>query len=462
MFFLPICYYKYYCKKKTMKILKFGGSSISNAENIKNVCSIISDNTSKIVVFSATKNTTNLLSGLINELHKGNLFISEQILSVIKENHLEIINSLYSSTNFKEIAIKKLNDSISKISGFFKSKLNKKNESTILAQGELLSSMMIYLYLLESNIDAALIPAFNYLKLTSFNEPNYAFIRSQLTREIQQHKDCRLFITQGFIALNHKGETTNFTRGGSDYSATIVGKAIHAESIEIWTDIDGLQNNDPRYVQETSTIESLSYEEASELAFFGAKILHPLTLKPIQDLNIPLRIKNTFNPTSTGTQINHNQKSKNLRAIASKDHITTIKLKSGKMMQAYGFLKRIFEVFEKYQTSVDMLTTSEISVAMTIEHKTFINEIVSELENIGEVQVENNQSIICIVQNYAKNPNLSIQEIISGLDNIPVKMISFGSSDINFSIIVDSANKNQALNLLNNKLLKREPCLIQN
>lgn len=445
-----------------MKVLKFGGSSISSSENIKNVCRIISDDTSKIVVLSAVKDVTNLLVRITDQIQKGDWVLSEQFLMTIKEIHINIINSLFTSSNFKEIATKKVENSISLISKCFGRKLSEKTESTILAQGELLSSMIIYLYLLECGRDVALIPSLNYLKLLRSREPDYEFIVTKLHSEIGKHKGCKLFITQGFVAINHRNNATNLTRGGSDYTATIIGKAIQADSIEIWTDINGLQNNDPRFVETTNTIESLSYDEASELAFFGAKILHPSTLKPIQKSNIPLRIKNTFNPTSDGTIIYRNEPTQNLRAVASKDGITTIKLKSGKMMQAYGFLKKIFEVFEKYHTSVDMLTTSEISVAMTIENITFLNKIIQELELLGEVQIESNQSIICIVQNYQKAPNLSIQEIISGLRDIPVKMISYGSSNINFSIIIDTEHKASALNLLNENILKNETCLVQN
>ena len=445
-----------------MKVLKFGGSSISTANHIKNVCHIITDDKPKIVVFSAVFESTNLLSQLIDQLHEANWIKADTILTILKEKHLLIIESLFTSNNFKQIAVKKLNDTALTISKYFEKKINEKTEGIILAQGEQISSMIIYLYLLEQGNDAALIPALNYLKLTKDHDPDYEYITRNLNKELNKHKGCRLFITQGFICINHKHQITNLNRGGSDYTSTIIARSLNLESVEIWTDINGLQNNDPRFVQNTKTIHYLSYEEASELAFFGAKILHPLTLKPLQHSNIPLTIKNTYLPESTGTSICNRERTNNLKAVASKDRITCIKVRSGKMMQAYGFLRKIFEVFEKYQTSVDMLTTSEISVAMTIENKKYLTEIVQELELIGEVEVESNQSIICIVQDYFTNPNQSIQEIISALQNIPVKMITYGSSNINCSLIIDTANKAEAMNLLNHDVLKNEACLAEN
>ncbi|PLX19277.1 MAG: aspartate kinase [Marinilabiliales bacterium] len=444
-----------------MKVFKFGGTSISSPENIKIVYNIISDTKPKIVVFSAIKDITNLLSEFIKQSYVGNWIQSEQIISIIRDVHLDTIQGLFSSNNFKEIAIGKLDASISFLSKFLDKKLTGKYVNEILAQGELLSTMIIYLYMLENGDDVAFLQALSFIKLTKEKEPDYPYIEDRLKQELSKHLGCKLFITQGFICSNHKNEIANLNRGGSDYTATVIGKALKADFIEIWTDIDGLQNNDPRFVKETKTIRSLSYEEASELAFFGAKILHPLTLKPIQNENIPLSIKNTFDPSKEGTLIHNNKKSENLKAIASKDGITTIKLKSGKMMQAYGYLKKVFEVFEKYHTSVDMLTTSEISVAMTIENRNYIQDIVSELEPFGDLQIENNQSIICIVQDYLNDTNFSIQEIIVGLKDVPIKMISFGSSTINLSIIVDTENKPKAMEFLNSHVLKNEPCLAQ-
>lgn len=440
-----------------MKVLKFGGSSIGTAERIKNVVKIISNNENKIVVFSAIENITNILSDFIQQSKNKNWIISDQLIDIIKEKHLTIITDLFSSNNLKEIAIKKLNKSIKIISKYNLTNISKNEEKVILSQGEILSTLIIYLYLLEREIDAVLLQSPNFLRTGQFNEPDYTFIKSNLTSIIETHKGCKIFMTQGFICTNHENNIDNLGRGGSDYSATIIGNALNVESIEIWTDIDGLHNNDPRFVEDTQSISHLSYDEASELAYFGAKILHPSSINPAQSLNIPIIVKSTMNPEKPGTVISDFTIVKGLKAIAAKDGITTIKVKSGRMMQAYGFLKKIFEVFEIYQTPVDMLTTSEISVAMTIENSCYLNEIVRDLSLLGEIQIEKDQCIICIVGNFSKQ-NIYIQNIIDGLNTIPIKMISFGANRNNMTIVVDSANKTEALNLLNNFILKNESC----
>jgi aspartate kinase len=326
-------------------------------------------------------------------------------------------------------------------------------EKEILAQGELLSAMIIYLYMLEQEIDVAFLPALKFMKINKHREPDYNYIKSKLTREIEKHKGCNYFLTNGFICKNHNNKTDNLGRGASDYTATIIGNVLNATEIVIWTDIDGLHNNDPRYVENTKAIRNLSYDEAAELAYFGAKILHPASITPAQIQNIPIILKNTFNSENKGTVISDYTLKKELKAIAAKDGIITIKVKSGRMMQAYGFLRKIFEVFEKYQTSVDMLTTSEISVAMTIDNNIHLDQIIKELSGLGETQVEKDQCIICIVGDYSKNQNISIQNVIDCLCNIPIKMISFGASKINMSFVIDSENKIEALNLLNKYIL---------
>ena len=345
---------------------------------------------------------------------------------------------------------------------YFSKKLNSNDEKEIIAQGELLSQIIVYLYLLEQNMDVALIPALKFMKMNEQRDPDLQFIRSKLKSEINKYPSCRLFITSGYICKNHKNKLDNLGRGGSDYTATIIGNVLNASKVEIWTDIDGLHNNDPRFVEKTQTIRHISYNEASELAFFGAKVLHPLSIKPVQDRNIPILIKNTMNPENQGTLISEYSLDKDIKAIAAKDGITTIKLKSGRMMQAFGFLRRIFEVFEKYETSVDMLTTSEVSVSMTIENISNLENIKRKLSQIGEVEIEPNQSIICIVGNFSKNSNTSIQKIIDSLEHIPIQMISFGSSKINVSFVVDSDHKIETLNILNHYVLEEATCLTNN
>ncbi len=441
-----------------MKVLKFGGTSIGNANQIRKSVNIILDNEYKIVVFSAIQNITNLLSDFIQQSKKGNWIISEQILHIIKDTHLGIINDLLSGNKFKEIAIKKLNDTIVNLSKYHDQKIKDQDEGIILAQGELLSTMIIFLYLLDLGKDAVLLPALSFIKLNKNGDPDYDHIEQKLQNEVTSHKGCKTFITQGFICKNHKNNTDNLGRGGSDFTATIIGSALKAEIVEIWTDTDGIQNNDPRFVQNTQAIHEISYDLANELAYFGAKILHPASINPAENYDIPISVKNTLNPEAVGTLISH-KKDNSVNAIAAKDGITTVKIKSARMMNAYGFLRRIFEVFEKYQTSVDMLTTSEISVAMTIDNVRYLNEITQDLSNLGEVEVETNQCIICIVGDYSEKQNISIQNIMNSLNNIPIKMISFGASQINISLVINSNDKMDTLNILNSQILKNESCL---
>ena len=446
-------------KKITMKVLKFGGTSIGDANQIKKVVKLISNTNTKIVVLSAFSGVTNSLSEFIKQLNKKNWIVSEEIIQDLEERHLSLSFDLLSSTKFRKIAKRKILESINTLSRYQGQNISQNDEYIILSQGESLSAMLIYLYSLEQDIDMVYIPALNFMKICKNGEPDYEFIKLALENEINKYNDCKLFITNGFICLNNEKQISNLGRGGSDFTATIIGRVLNSNLVEIWTDIDGLQNNDPRFVENTKAISNLSYEQAAELAYFGAKILHPASISPVQNQNIPILLKNTFNSENKGTLISNYSIIKELKAIAAKDCITTIKIKSGHMMQAYGFLRKIFEVFEKYKTSVDMLTTSEISVAMTIENNCNLNQIIEELSAFGETQIEEHQCIISIVGDYSKKQNISIQNIIDCLHSIPIKMISFGASKINISFVIDSENKIEALNLLNNYIHSNEPCL---
>lgn len=443
-----------------MKVLKFGGTSIGNANQIKKALSIPNFKENIIIIFSAFSGITNLLSEFIKQSKSGNWIICEQLLKIIEDNHFLIINDLLNSRNFQDIAIKQVRESIELINKNLDKKISNTNANEILAQGELLSIKIIYLYLLENNVDVALVPALDFMKTDINKEPDYSAIQKKLNKQLEKFTECRLFITSGFICKNYKNKIDNLGRGGSDYTATIIGNVLNADVIEIWTDIDGLHNNDPRFVENTTPIRNISYNEAGELAYFGAKVLHPASIAPAQALNIPLVIKNSFKPENPGTIISEYSETKAIKAIAAKDGITTIKIKSGRMMQAYGFLRQIFEVFEKFETSVDMLTTSEITVAMTIENTKSLESITEELKLLGEVTVEKNQSILCIVGNFEKTSNNSIQQIIDSLDRIPVQMISFGSSDINISFVINTEHKIEALNMLNNCIAENSSCLI--
>ena len=446
-----------------MKVLKFGGTSIGNENQIRKVVNYLRKlNDDNIVVFSAFSDITNYLSEFIKQLRKGEYVVAHQMILLIEERHKRIIAGLLQSQNFKNLALKKLNSSIRFLQNVSWKKNWEKREKEIMAQGELLSCMVIYLYMLDLGIDTGYLDAFIFMKLDKSGEPDYKFIQKRLPGEISRLKGCKIYITSGFICLDHKKKLSNLGRGGSDYSATIIAQVMHAEKVEIWTDIDGFQNNDPRYVDETFPIGHLSYDEAAELAYFGAKILHPASITPAQQGNIPIVIKNSMNFFASGTQINNFSSSRRLTAVAAKDGITIIKIKSGRMLQAYGFLRKIFEIFEKYKTPVDMLTTSEISVAMTIDNSTYITEIIDHLKKLGEVEVIHNQSIVCIVGDFESQKNIVLGQIVEGLDTIPVQMMSFGASRINLSLVVDSENKMEALQVLNNHLFNTEKCLLTN
>ena len=443
-----------------MKVLKFGGTSIGNENQIRKVVNYLRKlNDDNIVVFSAFSDITNYLSEFIKQLRKGEYVVAHQMILLIEERHKRIIAGLLQSQNFKNLALKKLNSSIRFLQNVSWKKNWEKREKEIMAQGELLSCMVIYLYMLDLGIDTGYLDAFIFMKLDKSGEPDYKFIQRRLPGEISRLKGCKIYITSGFICLDHKKKLSNLGRGGSDYSATIIAQVMHAEKVEIWTDIDGFQNNDPRYVDETFPIGHLSYDEAAELAYFGAKILHPASITPAQQGNIPIVIKNSMNFFASGTQINNFSSSRRLTAVAAKDGITIIKIKSGRMLQAYGFLRKIFEIFEKYKTPVDMLTTSEISVAMTIDNSTYITEIIDHLKKLGEVEVIHNQSIVCIVGDFESQKNIVLGQIVGGLDTISVQMMSFGASRINLSLVVDSENKMETLQVLNNHLFNAKKCL---
>jgi aspartate kinase len=443
-----------------MRVLKFGGTSIGNPSQIKRALNIPDLSHNNIIVLSAFSGTTNILSEFIKQSNIKTWIIREQLIKIIEDNHFSIANDLLSSLEFKKIAYNRIKQSIKLLKRSLDKKTSSSDENEILAQGELLSVKIIYLYLLENNIDVAILHAFDFMKINETREPNLSFIKTRLKSELNKYNECRLFLTSGFICKNHRNKIDNLGRGGSDYTATIIGNAINASIIEIWTDINGLHNNDPRFVENTRAIKHISYNEAGELAYFGAKVLHPSSITPAQQANIPVVIKNSLNPEKEGTIISDYSENKGIKAIAAKDGITTIKIKSGRMMQAYGFLRKIFEIFEKYETSVDMLTTSEISVAMTIDNITNLEQIETELSLLGEIEIESNQSIICVVGDFNQNDNNSIQNIIDALDTIPIQMISFGSSKINISFVIHSNNKIEALNAINNCILENSLCLM--
>ncbi len=437
-----------------MKVLKFGGTSIGTASRIKNLINIINLHESSIIVLSAIAGTTNTLLEIIryyNIKDKKNKLINKLYDDYILLNKKLYNNSFYFN---KSLLIIKYHFDI--IKSFNNAFLNKQQVNIILAQGELISTNLFNLYLHEIGIKSYLLPALDFMKIDENNEPIFDYIKINLKKLISKITDTNLlFITQGYICRNINNDIDNLKRGGSDYTASIIGSAIQSSEVQIWTDIDGMHNNDPRIVQNTSYIPQLSFEEAAELSYFGAKILHPCSVLPAQKNNIPIRLLNTMKTYLPGTLINSERRIGIIKAIAAKDNITFINIKSSRMLMAYGFLKKVFEVFDKYKTPIDMITTSEIAISLTIDNNKFINKIQNDIKNYGEIEINENQTIICIVGDLI---NLKSQIAINALEavkNIPLHMICYGGSKNNISFLIDTNNKYQTMNLLHNRLFKK-------
>lgn len=435
-----------------MKILKFGGTSVGSASRIKKLVPLINDNQLKIVVLSAVSGTTNELvrySDLINDYKFQD---AQDCSQKLKSKYVDLIDELFSDKEYKKIGAEIINHHFSFIDSYNFKPLNLFKEKNILAQGEILSTTLFHSFLKECKIDCVLLSALNFMRIDENGEPKHIYIEEMLTKELNQHKGQTIFITQGFICRNSFGEIDNLKRGGSDYTATLIGAAIKAEEVQIWTDIDGMHNNDPRIVENTKPIENLSFDEAAELAYFGAKILHPSSVQPAKQKGIPILLKNTLEPEKKGSKISRYTKGEGVKAIASKDNITAIKIKSDKMLMAYGFIRKVFEVFESYKTPIDMITTSEVSISLTIDNTDMLNQIVEELKNYGEVEIDQNLSIICIVGHFISESKGYAHTIFKTLKDIPIRMISYGGSKHNISVLVKTEDKNQCQQLLNNIL----------
>lgn len=436
-----------------MKILKFGGTSVGNAENIRKVSAIINnDKELKIVVLSAVSGTTNALLDYIKLKAENHLAQANELIDTLYSEYEILIKELYSTNKKKGEA----NVFISKI---FNSLKTFNDEKIIVAQGEILSTNLFQFLQEEQHHATALISALDFMILNEMGEPVYEQIESQLQKLIKKEQ-ITTYITQGFICRNALGKTDNLKRGGSDYTASIIGAALNARQIEIWTDISGMQNNDPRYVKNTSAINEISFDEAAELAYFGAKILHPQSIIPAQKNGISVWLKNTFKPYDYGTLISNCKKRVGVRAIAAKDSITAIKIKSYRMLMAYGFLKKIFEVFEKYKTAIDMITTSEVAVSLTIDNDYALTKITKELEEYGKITVDTNLSIICLAGNFSGESKGMSAGVLNCLKNIPLRMISHGGSDYNMSLLIKTEYKKEALLALHEGLFKKQKSLV--
>jgi aspartate kinase len=436
-----------------MKIMKFGGTSVGKPERMHQVYELITKDTeSKIVVLSALSGTTNALVDISNSLSAGNKTEAKQKIDTLEAHYHAFVLDLLKTEALiaKGNAIVKEHfeflNIITKIS--FSDALNK----DILAQGELMSTKLFCCYLEQQGQDHLLLPALDFMVLDQNEEPSLPLIRSKLNALLAAHTDKKIFITQGYICKNVRGEVDNLKRGGSDYTASLVAAACNASVCEIWTDIDGMHNNDPRIVNKTVAIEQLSFDEAAELAYFGAKILHPTCIWPAQQENVPVRLLNTMQPDAPGTVITKEAGSEGIKAVAAKDGIIAIKIKSSRMLLAYGFLRKVFEVFEKYKTSIDMITTSEVAVSVTIDNDVYLANIVKELEPFGTVEVEKEQSIVSIVGNHIAHTDSVLKKLFNAIDEVPVTMVSYGGSAHNISLLVPTADRTKTLQLINSGL----------
>ena len=436
-----------------MKVLKFGGTSVGSPQRMKEVSRLITDDgEQKLVVLSAMSGTTNSLVEISQYLYGGNKAGADDVINRLRAKYYAHVPELLSKKENQDDVQKFLEDKFSYLQSFSKEQFTEKEEKIILAQGELISTYMVTNYLKEQGIKAALLPALDFMKTDADAEPDMNFIAEHAAKALSSTPGMQIYITQGFICRNSNGDIDNLQRGGSDYTASILGAAIKADEIQIWTDIDGMHNNDPRVVDNTQPVRHLHFEEAAELAYFGAKILHPTCIQPAKAANIPVRLLNTMEPTAPGTLIDNRSEPGRIAAVAAKENITAIKIKSSRMLLAHGFLKKVFEVFETYRTSIDMICTSEVGVSMSIDNTKHLEDIVAELKKYGTVTVDKDMCIICVVGDMVWE-NLGFESrALDALADIPVRMISYGGSNYNISFLVKGSDKKAALQRLSNVL----------
>ena len=437
----------------TFKIMKFGGTSVGKPERMQEVARLVtSDAEPKIVVLSAVSGTTNALVEIGNFLSQGKREEAKQKIDQLESQYKQFVTELVKKPDALEKANNILKEHFEFLNIILRISFSEALSKDILAQGELISTKLFSVYLNEQGIDHELLPALEFMSIDANDEPQVEQIRQKLTKVLQQNSTKKLFITQGYICRNARGEVDNLKRGGSDYTASLVAAAIRASVCEIWTDISGMHNNDPRIVNRTIPIDQLSFDEAAELAYFGAKILHPASIWPAQYYNVPVKLLNTMEPEAKGTTIQEKASSTGVKAVAAKDGILAINIKSSRMLLAYGFLRKVFEVFEKYRTSIDMITTSEVAVSLTIDNASALNEIVRELETFSIVSVDTDQTIISIVGNEIGEQPGTLKKVFDCVSNINVRMVSFGGSIHNISLLVDAADKKSTLQQLNSGL----------
>src|SRR5690554_1750275 len=436
-----------------MKIMKFGGTSVGRPERMQQVKSLITkDSDKKIVVLSALSGTTNALIGIGEALGKADKELAREKIAALHGHYLQFYQDLLQSEEARSEALAIIEEHFEFLYIILKISFNEAINRDLLAQGELLSTKLFYTLLKESGVKAVFLPALEFMSIDENQDPELPKIGEKLTEILAEYPVDDLFITQGYICKNHRNEVDNLKRGGSDYTASLIGAATKAAVIEIWTDIDGMHNNDPRIVDKTKPIAQLSFDEAAELAYFGAKILHPASIWPAQMYNVPVKLLNTMDPDALGTTITAEEIGHGVKAIAAKDGITAIKIKSSSILLAYGFLRRVFEVFEKYKTPIDMIATSEVAISLTIDDVSHLKEIVEELQNFGTVEVDHNLCIVCVVGNQIAESKGVIKSVIDAVVDFPLRMVSYGGSRHNVSLLIDEKYKNEALIRLNSGL----------
>lgn len=439
-----------------MKVLKFGGTSVGSPQRIKEVATLVTDGERKIVVLSAMSKTTNTLIEISDYLYKKNPEGANDVINRLEQTYMNHAEDLYSTDEYREQTLDSIRGHFDYIRSFTKDVFTPHEEKVIVSQGELLSTRMMLNLLLERGVNACMIPALDFMRTDENGEPDTAKIKDKLSRLLRELPDAEIYITQGFICRNAYGEVDNLKRGGSDYSASLIGAAVNADEIQIWTDIDGMHNNDPRFVDKTSPVRMLHFEEAAELAYFGAKILHPTCIQPAKFANIPVRLLNTMEPDAPGTIISNKIDSKRIKAVAAKDNITAIKIKSSRMLLAHGFLRKVFEIFESYRTSIDMICTSEVGVSLSIDDTTHLKSIVDDLKKYGTVTVDRDMCIVCVVGDMEWTHAGFEAKALDAMRHIPTRMISFGGSNYNISFLIRAEDKERALRSLSSHLFHEE------
>ena len=436
-----------------MKVMKFGGTSVGSPGRMKDVASLITRSGEQVlVVLSAMSGTTNSLIEISDYLYKKNPEGANDVINRLEKKYMAHVEELYSTDEWRDETRTFLRGEFDYLRSFTKDLFTSFEEKSIVAQGEIMSTNMVTNYLKECGINATLLSALDYMRTDKNAEPDSVYIKDKLTKLLEQNAGYQVYITQGFICRNAYGEIDNLQRGGSDYTASLVGAAINADEIQIWTDIDGMHNNDPRVVDKTDAVRQLHFEEAAELAYFGAKILHPTCVQPAKFAGIPVRLLNTMDPTAPGTIINNEIIAGKIKAVAAKDNITAIKIKSSRMLLATGFLRKVFEIFESYQTPIDMIATSEVGVSMSIDNDSHLNDIVAELKKYGTVTVDCDMCIICVVGDLDWS-NVGFETLATdAMKDIPVRMISYGGSNYNISFLVRESDKKRALQSLSDTL----------